>query len=63
MAMGQAGKLFDQQSAQGNVNPGASKQSAITSAAEMAMKMYMKNQMGGGGGGMGGLMGMASKFM
>lgn len=44
-------------------DPNASKQSAVTSAGQMAMKMYMKSQMGGGGGGMGGLMSMASKFM
>lgn len=43
--------------------PSANKQSAVTSAGEMALKMYMKSQMGGGGGGAGGLMGMMSKFM
>ncbi|KAL9099629.1 MAG: hypothetical protein Q9187_009472 [Circinaria calcarea] len=67
MAMAEAGKLFDQQSAQGKVAPSASKQSAVTSAAEMALKMYMKSQMGGGGSGGGsgggGLMGMVSKFL
>lgn len=62
MAMGQASKLFDQQSAQGNVEPGADKQSAVNNAAKMAFKMYMKSQ-GGGGGGPGGLMSLASKFM
>ena len=60
MAMGQASKLFDQQSSQGQVAPGADKQSAINSAAKMALSMYMKGQ---GGGGSGGLMGLASKFM
>jgi hypothetical protein len=66
MAMGQAAKLFDQQSAQGNVQGGASKQDAVSSAAQMAMKFYMKSEMGGGGssgGGMSSLMGLASKFM
>ena len=60
MAMSEASKLFDQQSSQGQVAPGADKQSAINSAAKMALSMYMKGQ---GGGGSGGLMGLASKFM
>jgi hypothetical protein len=38
MAMSQASKLFDQQSANGNVQSGTDKQSAITSAAQMAFK-------------------------
>lgn len=38
MAMSQASKLFDQQSASGNVQSGTDKQSAINSAAGMAMK-------------------------
>jgi hypothetical protein len=59
MAMSEASKLFDQQSSQGQVAPGADKQSAINSAAKMALSMYMKGQ----GGGSGGLMGLASKFM
>ncbi|OCK87590.1 uncharacterized protein K441DRAFT_490334, partial [Cenococcum geophilum 1.58] len=65
MAMAQASKLFDQQSAQGNTHPSATKQDAVSSAAQMALKMYMKSEMGGGGGGggMGSLMGFASKFM
>lgn len=65
MAMQEAGKLFDKQSSQGNVASGADKQSAIQSAATMALQMYMKNGMGGGGssGGVGGLMSMASKFL
>ncbi|KAI1905769.1 hypothetical protein LOZ12_006620 [Ophidiomyces ophidiicola] len=59
LAMAQAGKLWDQQNKQGNV--ATDKQSAVNSAAAMAMKMYMKNQMsgGGGGGGLGGLAGLA----
>ena len=61
MAMGEAGKLFDSQSAQGNVAPGTDKQGAINSAAKMALQMYMKSQGGGSGGG--GLMSLASKFM
>ncbi|KAL8747802.1 MAG: hypothetical protein Q9184_007551 [Pyrenodesmia sp. 2 TL-2023] len=70
MAMGQASKLFDEQSAQGKVEPGADKQSMVNDAAKMALKMYLKSQGGGasgggggGGGGPGGLMGMASKFL
>jgi hypothetical protein len=63
MAMGQASKLFDSQSAAGNTQPNASKQDAISSAAQMAMKMYMSGGSGGsGGGGLGGLESMASKF-
>jgi len=62
LAMAQASKMFDQQSGQGNVAGGVSKQDAITKAGEYAMKMYMQNQ-GGGSGGMGGLLSMASKFM
>ncbi|KAI4158349.1 MAG: hypothetical protein LQ342_007518 [Letrouitia transgressa] len=52
MAMGQASKLFDEKSSQGNVDPSADKQSAVNSAAKMALKMYMKSQVGGGGGGL-----------
>jgi hypothetical protein len=66
MAMAEASKLFDQQSNKGNVQDGASKESAVMQAGEMAMKMYMKSQGGGGGSGlsgMSGLLGMASKFM
>jgi hypothetical protein len=59
MAMSQAAKLFDQQSAAGNTHPSASKQDAISSAAQTALQMYMKSQMGSAGG----LMGMASKFL
>jgi hypothetical protein len=39
MAMAQASKLFDQQSASGNVASDASKESAIQQAAETAFKM------------------------
>jgi hypothetical protein len=39
MAMGQASKLFDQQSASGNVADGASKESVVQQAAESALKM------------------------
>ena len=62
MAMAEASKLFDSQASQGNVASGASKESAIQQAGEMALKMYMKSQ-GGGGGGASGLLGLASKFM
>jgi hypothetical protein len=61
MAMGQASKLFDSQASQGNVSSGASKESAVQQAGEMALKMYMQSQ--GGGGGASGLMGLASKFL
>ncbi|KAG9997271.1 hypothetical protein KCU78_g17030, partial [Aureobasidium melanogenum] len=63
LAMSQAAKLFDQQSSQGNVHQSASKQDAISSAAQMALKMYMKSQGGGGGSSGSGLMGLMSKFM
>ena len=62
MAMGQAAKLFEQQQSQGNVASGASKESAVQQAGEMALKMYMESEMGGSSGGSG-LMGMASKFL
>ncbi|KAH9826250.1 transcription initiation factor tfIID [Teratosphaeria destructans] len=63
MAMAQASKLFDQQQSQGNVQQGHSKQDAVQSAAQMAMKMFMKSEMGGGGSSSGGgLMSLASKF-
>ncbi|KAF2754148.1 hypothetical protein EJ05DRAFT_150398 [Pseudovirgaria hyperparasitica] len=64
MAMGQAAKLFDQQSAQGNTHPQATKQDAVAQAAQMALKFYMKSEMGGSGGSSGsGLLGLASKFL
>ena len=63
LAMAQAGKLFDQQQGQGNVASGADKQSAVNTAAKMALKLYMKSEGQGGGGGPGGLMGLAGKFM
>jgi hypothetical protein len=55
-------QLFDQQSSQGNVSSGASKESAVQQAAEMALKMYMSSGSGGSGGGASTLMGLASKF-
>jgi hypothetical protein len=65
MAMSQASKLFDSQSSQGNVASGASKESAVQKAGEMALQMYLKSQGGSSGssGGMGSLLGLASKFM
>jgi len=39
MAMAQASKLFDQQASSGNLEAGASKESAVQQAAEMALKM------------------------
>ena len=53
---------LDQQSESGTVASGESKESAIQSAGEMALKMYMKSEMGGSSSG-GGLMSLASKFM
>jgi hypothetical protein len=58
MAMGEASKLFDQQSAQGNVAAGTNKQSVVQQAGEAALKMYLQSQ-----GHSSGLMGMASKFL
>ena len=55
MAMANASKLFDQQQSQGNVASGVDKNSAVQSAAKMALKMYMSSGQGGGGGA-GGLM-------
>ncbi|KAF1981436.1 hypothetical protein K402DRAFT_235660 [Aulographum hederae CBS 113979] len=74
MAMGQAAKLFDEQSQQGKVQSGAQKQDVVAEAGKMALKMWLKSEMGGGGGGGmmggsggggggGGLMGLASKFL
>jgi hypothetical protein len=62
MAMAEASKLFDNQSSQGNVQSGASKESAVQQAGEMALKMYLKSQSSGGVG-PSGLMGLASKFL
>lgn len=62
-AMAQAAKLFDQQSASGNVQSGASKQDAVSSAAQYALQMFMKSEMGGSSGGSSGLMSLASKFL
>lgn len=47
------------------VQQSGDKQSAVNSAAEMALKMYMKGGSGGigGTGGAGGLMSLASKFL
>lgn len=52
----------EQQQASGNVSSGASKESAVQEAGQMALKMYMQSEMGGSSGG-GGLMSLASKFM
>lgn len=53
------GQLFDNKAAAGKVTDGASKESTIQKAGEMAMKMYLKSQ----GEQQGGLMAMASKFL
>ncbi|KND91219.1 hypothetical protein TOPH_03943 [Tolypocladium ophioglossoides CBS 100239] len=52
-------QLFDSKAAQGKVIDGASKESTIQKASEMAMKMYFKSQ----GEQQGGLMGLASKYL
>ncbi|KAL2155213.1 hypothetical protein VTH82DRAFT_3889 [Thermothelomyces myriococcoides] len=72
LAMAQAAKLFDAQAAEGKVEPGADKQSAVIKAGELALKMYLKShgvggaqQEGGGGGGgaAAGLLNLAGKFL
>jgi hypothetical protein len=70
LAMAQAAKLFDAQASQGNVAPGADKQSAVMKAGELALKMYLKSHgsgqggsAAGGGEGIGGLLQLAGKFM
>ncbi|EOD44598.1 Peptidyl-prolyl cis-trans isomerase cyclophilin-type [Neofusicoccum parvum] len=65
LAMAQASKLFDEQSANGKTDPSASKQGAVQQAAQMALKMYLKSDQGGSSGGSkpSGLMGLASKFL
>ncbi|CEJ57706.1 hypothetical protein PMG11_06390 [Penicillium brasilianum] len=64
LAMAQAGNLWEQKQGAGASMSG-DKQSAVNSAAEMALKMYMKSQGGGigGTGGASGLMSLASKFL
>lgn len=52
-------QLFDDKEAKGKLSSGASKESTVQKAGEMAMKMYFKSQ----GQSQGELMGMASKFM
>ncbi|ODA81052.1 hypothetical protein RJ55_04014 [Drechmeria coniospora] len=59
IAMSEASKLFDSKAADGKIADGASKESTVQKAGEMAMKMYFKSQ----GQQQGGLMGLASKFM
>ncbi|OQE26525.1 hypothetical protein PENSTE_c005G05877 [Penicillium steckii] len=61
LAMAQASKLWEEKNASGNVS--GDKQSAVNSAAEMALKMYMKGGGGSGTGGPSGLLGLASKFL
>ncbi|KAL8414168.1 hypothetical protein RB594_005408 [Gaeumannomyces avenae] len=68
LALSEASKLFDKQSAQGKVSSGSTKESAVMQAGEMAYKIYLKSKgdapAAGPGGGVGGLMDlMASKFM
>ncbi|GKT64454.1 beta-flanking protein [Colletotrichum tofieldiae] len=60
LAMAEASRLFDQRQSQGKVADGASKESAIQQAGEMALKMYFKSQ---GQQQPGGIMGLASKFI
>ncbi|CAG8935716.1 unnamed protein product [Penicillium salamii] len=67
LAMAQAGKLWDEKQGSGG-NVSGDKQTAVNSAAEMALKMYMKSQGGGvggtgGAGGASGLLSLASKFL
>jgi hypothetical protein len=58
------------QSADDSQDASASKQDAVTQAAQMALKFYMKSEAGGSGGSgggnssaLGGMLNMASKFM
>lgn len=76
--MAQAAQMFDEHSANGNVQQG-NKQDAVSSAAGMAMKLLSSSGgnvgsggsgiagllmgAGGGGGGAGQLMGLVSKLM
>ncbi|KAH7320002.1 hypothetical protein B0I35DRAFT_225688 [Stachybotrys elegans] len=59
LALSEASKLFDDREAKGKLSSGASKESTLQKAGEVAMKMYLKSQ----GEQQGGLMSMASKFM
>ncbi|KJZ72201.1 hypothetical protein HIM_08466 [Hirsutella minnesotensis 3608] len=59
MAMSEASKLFDSKDADGKLLGGASKDSTVQKAGEMAMKLYFKNQAKQ----QGGVMGMAAQFM
>jgi len=61
MAMGEAAKLYDQQSSQGNTT--SSKDEVVSQAAKIALKMFLKSEMGGSGAGGGGLMSLAGKFL
>lgn len=69
LAMSEASKLFEQQSSQGKVSSGSSKESAVQQAGEMALKMYLKSKSDASGGGSSGgssssgLLSLASKFM
>jgi hypothetical protein len=64
MAMGEAAKLFESQSSQGNMSSGTTKNEVVQQAAKTALKMFMQGGGGAGGtGGPSGLMGLASKFM
>lgn len=52
-------QLFDDKASRDKLPDGASKESVIQKAGEMAMKLYFKNQAKS----QGGLMGMASQFI
>ncbi|KAJ5899999.1 hypothetical protein N7495_004743 [Penicillium taxi] len=62
LAMSQASSLWDQKSGEG-ANLSGDKQSAVNSAAQMALKMYLSSGNSGGLTGTGGLMSLASKFL
>ncbi|KAK4170102.1 hypothetical protein QBC43DRAFT_282695 [Cladorrhinum sp. PSN259] len=47
LAMAQAAKLFDKQSAEGTVSSGNDKNAAVLKAGELALKMYLKGNKGG----------------
>ncbi|KAM7207119.1 hypothetical protein V8F33_000218 [Rhypophila sp. PSN 637] len=50
LAMNQAAKLFEQQASRGNVEAGASKESAVMKAGEMALRLFLQSQRDSGPG-------------
>ncbi|KAK4208828.1 hypothetical protein QBC37DRAFT_431281 [Rhypophila decipiens] len=50
LAMNQAAKLFEQQASRGNLEAGASKESAVMKAGEMALRLFLQSQRDSGPG-------------